>query len=131
MEANHVQSVADLMFRLWPDEDPAELLADCHRICASQKEICFAAIHQDKVIGFIHLSQRTDYVEGCESSPVAYIEGIFVSKMKQKQGIGRMLVRTGEDWARINGLTEIGSDAELNNTQSHAFHLASRYPQAR
>jgi aminoglycoside 6'-N-acetyltransferase I len=49
--------------------------------------------------GFIELSQRP-YVEGCTSSPVAYIEGWYVDLDLRRQNLGTALVRAGEEWAR-------------------------------
>jgi len=40
------------------------------------------------------------------------------------KGIGRRLVEAGEQWTRGRGLTEIASDAELENEQSISAHKA-------
>jgi aminoglycoside 6'-N-acetyltransferase I len=76
--------------------------------------------------GFIELSQR-NYAEGCRSSPVAYIEGWYVDADLRRQGLGAALVRTGEQWARDQGLEEIASDAELENDISIRAHKAIGY----
>lgn len=75
-------------------------------------------------IGFMQLSVRDHYVEGCESSPVAYLEGIFVEDHSRRGGIAQEMVRFAEDWGRRKGCKELGSDCELDNTLSIDFHNA-------
>jgi aminoglycoside 6'-N-acetyltransferase I len=42
----------------------------------------------------------------------------------RRQGIGRKLVQTAEQWATSCGCKEMASDAELWNTISHEAHKA-------
>ena len=67
---------------------------------------------------------RTDYVNGTSSTPVAFIEGIYVAPQFRRQGVGRSLVAVVAGWARDRGCTELASDALLENTASHAMHSA-------
>ena len=76
--------------------------------------------------GFIEMSQRK-YAEGCESSPVAYIEGWYVDEDLRRKGLGAALVRAGEQWARDCGLREIASDTEVENEVSINAHKAIGY----
>jgi aminoglycoside 6'-N-acetyltransferase I len=43
------------------------------------------------------------------------------------QGLGKTLVKTGEDWARAQGLHEMASDTWLENEVSIAAHLKMGY----
>ena len=52
----------------------------------------------------------------------AFLEGIFVRPGARRQGVGQALVATVEQWGREQGCTELGSDARLDNPDSHAFH---------
>jgi aminoglycoside 6'-N-acetyltransferase I len=74
--------------------------------------------------GFIYLTIRSDYVEGSSSSPVAYIEGIYVEPQHRKKGVARKLTLIAEEWAVSRGCQEIGSDAYLDNSESRLFHRA-------
>ncbi len=74
--------------------------------------------------GFVEVSLRRDYVEGANSSPTGYLEGIFVEKRFRKNGVARMLVREAEAWAKSKGATELGSDTRLSNRRSQKFHKA-------
>ncbi len=76
------------------------------------------------------MSIRSDYVEGATSSPVAYIEGIYVKPEFQRSGIGRKLVAHGEDWGKQKGYTQIGSDTEIKNQTSIGFHLKIEFREA-
>ncbi|MGL4798787.1 MAG: aminoglycoside 6'-N-acetyltransferase, partial [Cellulosilyticaceae bacterium] len=66
---------------------------------------------------------RYDYVEGTESSPVGYLEGIYVDEKHRMQGMARQLLKYCEKWAREQGCAEFASDCELDNTESLRFHL--------
>lgn len=79
-----------------------------------------------QVVGFLEASLR-DYAEGCETSPVSYLEGWFVAEPYRRRGVGAALVRAAEDWARSQGCTEMASDAELHNLDSHRAHEALGY----
>lgn len=74
-------------------------------------------------IGVAEISLR-QYAEGCETSPVGYLEGWFVDGRYRGRGVGRMLVQAGEAWARGLGCTEFASDAEVDNAVSIRAHEA-------
>jgi aminoglycoside 6'-N-acetyltransferase I len=77
----------------------------------------------NKLCGFIEVGTRP-YAEGCETSPVAFIEGWYIDKDVQRQGVGRKLVQAAEAWAKEQGFTEIASDTWLENKPSIAAHKA-------
>ncbi|WP_171943887.1 GNAT family N-acetyltransferase [Streptococcus suis] len=74
-------------------------------------------------VAWISLSLRHDYVEGCQFSPVAYVEGIFVHPDYRGQGIAEELLHFAEGWAKSRGISQLGSDAELDNLLSQKFHI--------
>ena len=76
-----------------------------------------------RLAGFVEIGSRS-YAEGCESTPVAYLEGWFVDPDSRRSGVGRQLLEAAEDWARANGFKELASDAELDNDASHRAHRA-------
>jgi len=77
--------------------------------------------------GFLHVVLRHDYVGGCKTSPVGYIEAWFVVEEARRKRIGAMLVEAAENWARAKGCTEMGSDCLLDNDVSFAAHTAIGY----
>ena len=64
------------------------------------------------------------------SGPVGYIEGWWVDADLRRSGIGAILVSAAETWASSLGLTEMASDAEMTNEESHAAHQALGYKEA-
>jgi len=73
--------------------------------------------------GFIELSVRTR-VDGSYSPRVGYVEGWYVEPDQRGAGWGRRLVAAGETWTAERGLTELASDAELENHASIRAHRA-------
>jgi aminoglycoside 6'-N-acetyltransferase I len=88
-------------------------------------KIAFIA-HTDSgsVVGFAEATLRHDYVEGCDTSPVCFLEGIFVAAPHREAGIARTLAKSVGDWGRAHGCTEYASNALLDNIDSHRFHAA-------
>lgn len=76
--------------------------------------------------GFVEIGSR-NYAEGCETTPVAFLEGWYVDPDARRMGLGRRLVEAAEQWAADNGYREIASDTELGNDVSLAAHLSMGY----
>jgi aminoglycoside 6'-N-acetyltransferase I len=76
------------------------------------------------VIAFAEATLRRDYVDGCETSPVVFLEGIYVLPQARKTGVAKALSDAVADWGRAQGCTEYASNALLDNVDSHAFHAA-------
>ena len=103
------------------DEDVG-LADDIKTMLADPAWGCFAAEAADgSLVGFIELNER-NYAEGCLTSPVAYVEGIWVAPEWRRKGVARLLLNAGMDWARGRGRTEIASDVQLPNLVSQAVH---------
>ena len=64
-----------------------------------------------QAVGFAEASLRHDYVSGCETSPVGFLEGIYVAPQARRQGVARALVDQVAAWTRAQGCTELASDA--------------------
>jgi aminoglycoside 6'-N-acetyltransferase I len=79
---------------------------------------------QRRPLGFIEGSVRGDYVNGTESSPVGFVEGVYVSPGWRRRGIARQLFEAVADWARARGCRELASDALIDNDASQRAHLA-------
>ncbi|MFL6622178.1 MAG: aminoglycoside 6'-N-acetyltransferase [Sulfurifustaceae bacterium] len=111
---------------LWPDETIDEHLAEMAALIAEpQRYVQFVAYtSEQQPIGFAEASVRTDYVNGTRSSPVAFLEGIYVAPAFRRHGVASALVSAVSSWARSGGCVELASDALLENEGSHAFHRA-------
>ena len=114
----------DLRCALWADE-PREIMArEAPAILARPDMLVLVAREGDAVMGFIEASVRRDCVNGCETSPVAFVEGIYVAPEYRHRGAARAMIAAIERWAQKQGLRELASDALLENRQSHAMHQA-------
>lgn len=118
--------IAGLMVALWPHHTAAEMEGELGK-SMEQEETTFFLAEEG---GFAQCSLRHDYVEGTESSPVGYLEGIYVAKSARKQGLARELLHACENWAKEKGCREFASDCELTNTQSLEFHLSAGFEEA-
>jgi len=114
----------ELALELWPGESPEEMRDVLIAEYEKPNIRAWLAMEGEQYIGFINASLRSDYVPGCEEYPVGYVEGIYIRPQWRGKGYSRQLLKLAEDWARENGCTEMGSDALLDNTNSHAFHKA-------
>jgi aminoglycoside 6'-N-acetyltransferase I len=81
-----------------------------------------ASSMEGKTAGFVEAALRMDYVNGCVSSPVVFLEGIYVEPWARRQGAARSLVEAVETWGRTQGCSEFASDALLENSDSHSMH---------
>lgn len=111
---------------LWPDSSPEAHVAEMATFMAEPQRYCqFVAYAESGApVGFVEASLRTDYVNGTSTSPVVFLEGVYVAPQTRQHGIGRALVKAVETWGRSLDCTEFASDALLDNELSHAVHRA-------
>lgn len=107
--------------KLWPSSSSDEHLNELRELLATDTFQGWIAFGENNPIGFAEASIRT-FANGCESRPVVFFEGVWVQNSYRRTGLGREFVREVELWAKHKGIKEIGSDAELSNTLSHACH---------
>ncbi|MBQ8967813.1 MAG: GNAT family N-acetyltransferase [Ruminococcus sp.] len=81
-------------------------------------------------MAFAQCGLRTDYAEGTESSPVGYLEGIFVNEEYRRHGHAKELLCACEKWSREMECSEFAGDCELNNDYSFNFHMAMGFDKA-
>src|SRR5688572_12029514 len=113
---------------MWPDANEDELRLEVGRYFVARGEPLlphrvFVAETDGKIVGMLELSLRP-YADGCDSSPVPFIEGWYVASDMRRSGVGGALVKAAEQWTLENGYTEMASDALLENTESERAHKA-------
>lgn len=112
---------------LWPYDAAEQLRAEMDIIAADSLQPVFVAERAGGgLAGFVEAGTRS-YGEGCDTAPVGYIEGWYVDEDLRRAGLGGLLLRAVEDWARAQGLKEIGSDTWLWNEASIRAHEALGY----
>jgi len=110
---------------LWPGS-AEEHLAEMRTFVSNRGRYAqFIAYSESReAIGLAEASVRSDYVNGTETSPVAFLEGLYVVPQARRKGVAASLVAAVCDWARRSGLRELASDAVLENSVSHVVHRA-------
>ncbi|MBP3569374.1 MAG: GNAT family N-acetyltransferase [Lachnospiraceae bacterium] len=121
---------ATLAIQMWEDNDLEDLANEFVEIIRSPEGVIFLGEIDGKNIGFSQCQLRHDYVEGTETSPVGYLEGIFIEEKYRKKGYAKQLLAACENWALEQGCTEFASDCELDNTESLKFHLSLGFEEA-
>ena len=124
------KAVAEMAMLLWPDNEIDELEEEIKDYIISNKGATFIYFDKTMPVGFAQCGLRMDYVEGTESSPVGYLEGIFVKSEYRMTGIARNLLMECENWAKIQGCSEFASDCELDNIESLKFHMQVGFEEA-
>lgn len=122
--------VAKLAIQMWEDNTVEGLAEQLAEIMASRESAVFLLYDGEQAVGFAQCQLRHDYVEGTDSSPVGYLEGIFVEENYRNRGYAKELLKQCEAWAKEMGCTEFASDCELENTGSLAFHLKMGFEEA-
>ncbi len=122
--------VAELAIQMWEDNTMDELAEEFKEIISGDDAIIFLAEMDGAAVGFAQCQLRHDYVEGTDSSPVGYLEGIFVQEEYRGHGIAKQLLKACENWASEQGCTEFASDCELANSESLKFHISMGFEEA-
>jgi aminoglycoside 6'-N-acetyltransferase I len=113
--------------KLWPEAPMEYLTFDLDDKLANGNYAVFVAFEAEgHPVAFIETGLR-EYGEGCETSPVGYIEAWYVDEQIRGQKIGRELVHNAEAWAREKGCAEMASDTWLDNEPSISAHLKLGY----
>lgn len=117
-------ALAAMAIKIWDSDDKDELEQEFIDMTHDKESTCFIKFIDAKAIGFANASLRHDYVEGCETSTVAYLEAIYVDKEYRLLGYAKDLVNRCEEWGREQGAKEFASDCILTNNDSYKFHIA-------
>lgn len=122
--------LAELAALMWESHSIGELAEDMAEIMAREDAQFFIKYEDEIPVGFAQCQLRHDYVEGTETSPVGYLEGILVRADYRRRGYARELLRECEKWAGEKGCREFASDCELVNEESLRFHMAVGFCEA-
>ncbi len=123
-------AVVHLARMLWPDNSETELKEELAPLLESADAAVFLAREQDEWVGFVQCQLRHDYVEGTSTSPVGYLEGIYVAESYRRRGIAAALLKECQLWAKGQGCREFASDCELGNDESLRFHKSVGFREA-
>lgn len=103
--------------------DPEAEWAAMHEWFARRDAATFVAFDladPETLVGYADVGERSA-VEGADGA-AAYLEAWYVKPEWRRRGVGESLIRACETWAREQGYREMGSDAQLENTESQRLH---------
>lgn len=116
-----LEIVSILANKMWKESSVQDLENEFKNVLFSDDNAVFIVEQNGRPIGFAHCSLRKEYVEGTESRPVGYLEGVFVDVEYRRKGFAKELVYACEEWASQKGCREFASDCELENKESICF----------
>lgn len=125
-----IPSIAQMAVMMWNSHTVEDLSETFAEVVGGEEGAVFVAEADDQPVGFAQCQLRHDYVEGTHSSPVGYLEGIFVMPQYRKRGYAKDLLTKCEQWAKSKGCSEFASDCELENSVSLDFHLKLGFTEA-
>lgn len=118
---------SEMRYALWTwdtPEDHAEQAEEIYLSGHPDRAAFLAFDEAGQAIRFAEACLRRDYVEGCETSPVVFLEGVFVKTGARLGGVARALADAVADWGRTQGCTEYASNTLLDHGDSLRFHAA-------
>ncbi len=122
--------LAELSLHMWSDNSLSSLRDDFEKLTEEDESVCFIKYADESPVGFAQCGLRRDYVEGTGTSPVGYLEGIFVLEEYRLRGYAKELLSRCEEWAKEKHCSEFASDCELENDDSLKFHIAAGFEEA-
>jgi len=96
----------------------AEHVADLALYDSRPDFTAFGAFKGETLIGFAEATIRVFPA----NRPSAHLEGIYVVPGHRRKGVASGLLTAVQAWACANGCAHLGSDAELDNAASQAWH---------
>ena len=128
---NDIEMIASLAVLMWDDSSVDELADEFSEILLKDDAQIFLKCEDDIPVGFAQCQLRYDYVEGTETTPVGYLEGIFIMENYRNRGYAKELLNECEMWANDKGCKEFASDCEIDNDISFKFHKAMNFTEAK
>lgn len=122
-----LDAITCLALKIYQKSTYEEIIKEFTAAINNPNNLIVVSIIDNTIIGFAHCSLRFDYVEGTASSPVGYLEGIYVLEAYRNMHHAKKMIEACEKWAKQKGCNEFASDCELNNTNSELFHKALNF----
>ena len=126
----NIEEIAKLAVQMWTEATIQDLIEEFSDLIKKEDGQIFLKYDQDRPVGFAQCGLRYDYVEGTETSPVGYLEGIFIEEEYRRKGYAKELLSECEKWAKEKGCKEFASDCEIDNDSSVGFHMALGFAEA-
>jgi aminoglycoside 6'-N-acetyltransferase I len=129
-EISDQHELAKMRTLLWPDASMEEHRRELDAILRSRMNgtlpmaVLVAQSEEGTLAGFLEVGLRS-HADGCDPArPIGFVEGWFVRETSRKQGIGRALLRSAEEWSRRQDCLEMASDTWIEDERSISAHQA-------
>lgn len=119
----HAQDVQRLSEQLGYPLSLTEIKDNIREVTKAKDQIVLAALHDKKVIGWIH-GFRCTFLE---SKPFLEIGGLIVDENYRSKGIGRKLLQSIKEWAMKKDIHEIRVRSNVKRTRAHGFYISNGF----
>ena len=121
-DLTNLDELVKLSILLFPHDTYDELLDIYKQGFSKDNEAALLYKKDNKFVGYMHLSIRSDYVNGTDTSPVLFVEAIYVLAEYRRQGIGKEFIDYAKNYAKQKGIAQLASDCLIDNSLSEHFH---------
>ncbi len=127
----HAEAWAQLRHALWPDTSLENHLQDIRDTLDEDNPGTVTFIAESSTgqsAGFAEAALRRDYVNGCSTSPVLFLEGIYISSEYRQHGVARLLCEAIANWGRKRAALNLPPMFHLKTLTARTFtqHLVLR-----
>lgn len=114
--------LTELILERYPHYAADKTYYDLGMTMVAAESVFFLAFSEEKAVGYAQCQLRHDLVEGTETSPVGYLEGIYVKAEYRTQGHASRLMEACEKWAKAEGCIEFAGNCEVHDEEGHKFY---------
>ena len=124
--AEDAPALARLLGYLGYPNEAAELPARLVGIQGQGDSVLVAERNDGELIGLVglHLVRVLHY-----KRPLGYITSLVTDPSVRRQGVGKLLLKGAEEWARAKGCYRLSLTSAEHRADAHAFYPASGFPQ--
>ena len=126
----NLNQLTELALALWPNNEKDLIKSDLVYIIGHLNNRVLLAKSDEEYIGFIHMSIRSGFVEGADTTPVGYIEGVYVKPDYRRKGVAKELYHAGLEWLKSEKCSQIGADIGINDNMCPDFYIGMGYKEA-
>ena len=119
---NDLPVLTELVLERYPHYAADKTYFDLGMSMVSAESVFFLAFAEKVPVGYAQCQLRHDVVEGTETSPVGYLEGIYVKGEHRVQGHASRLMEACEKWAKDEGCIEFAGNCEVHDEDGYKFY---------
>jgi GNAT superfamily N-acetyltransferase len=126
LAAKDISAAVALLRQLGYAVDSAEIAERIARVAAAAGHRAVVAELSGRIVGLLHVFERA----ALEKPSEAVVQALVVDEASRGTGVGRVLMREAEDWARARGLASIALHTRIDRDDARAFYASLGYETA-